>query len=123
MLVVLVFMWVAWGNVVPMAAGVTVRDQSIHHIGYQDTRQEASGHQGQAADVETVRPVHAFEGFMEKPQSGGGQHKPGAQAKDAVIGAARELPNEEKWKGANPGQKAGQGGSCKRLQHGRAFLP
>jgi hypothetical protein len=54
---------------------------------------------------------------VQQAEGRGGHHEPGAQPKNAVVRPARELPNEEKGKGADPGYQAGQGSGYKRLQH------
>ena len=101
----------------PVAAGVTVRDQSIHHAGHGYARQESQGHQDQAAQVQAGGTAYAIQGLVQQTQGGGGQHEPGAQAEDAVVSPSRELSNEEEWKSADTGHKASQGSGSKGLEH------
>jgi len=49
------------GDVVPVAAGVTVRDQTVHHAGHQHTRQKADDHQDQAPDSSRWHPARLRE--------------------------------------------------------------
>jgi hypothetical protein len=111
------FVATARGDVVSVAASVTVWDQPIHQVGHGHARQESQGHQDQAAQVQAGGTAYAIQGLVQQAQGRGGQHEPSAQTKDAVVGPSRELPNEEEGKSADAGHKAGQGSGGECLQH------
>lgn len=106
-------------DVVVMAAGMAVRDEAIHERGDDDPGQEPHDHLAEPKTVEAARALHAFQSLGQKPKRRCGEHEPGAEPEDAVIGSSWKPTQEEEGECTEAGGQASQTRGDERFQHAR----